>query len=164
MPCSLSPARQPRWWLPSPQAQKEPRWAEQAEASVNQRSVPNSAAIVVSERTWEDGIPGLYVQFLKRKVLTQLKSKLLRGLAGGGPCGARPGSAANGTESRCFAWPAAVRVPAPFPLQLHCLPAANSHTVPTLPHSVSRTLHALLHIPWFCTNTVPLQPHLPNSS
>lgn len=83
MPCSLSPARQSRWWLPSPQAQKEPRWAEQAEASVNQRSVPNSAAIVVSERTWEDGIPGLYVQFLKRKVLTQLKSKLLRGLAGG---------------------------------------------------------------------------------
>lgn len=83
MPCSLSPARQPRWWLPSPQAQKEPRWAEQAEASVNQRSVPNSAAIVVSERTWEDGIPGLYVQFLKRKVLTQLTNKLLRGLAGG---------------------------------------------------------------------------------
>lgn len=119
MPCSLSPARQPHWWLPSPQAQKEPRWAEQAEASVNQRSVPNSAAIVVSERTWEDGIPGLYVQFLKRKVLTQLKSKLLRGLAEGravrrpsGVCGERDGIRVLRVARGC---PRPSPVPAPAP-------------------------------------------------
>lgn len=127
MPCSLSPARQPRWWLPSPQAQKEPRWAEQAEASVNQRSVPNSAAIVVSERTWEDVqflklkvlTQGLYVQFLKRKVLTQLKSKLLRGLAGGRAmrrpsevCGERDGIKVLRVARGC---PRPSPVPAPAP-------------------------------------------------
>lgn len=86
---------------------------------VNQRSVPNSAAIVVSERTWEDGIPGLYVQFLKRKVLTQLKSKLLRGLAGGravrrpsGVCGERDGIKVLPVARGC---PRPSPVPAPAP-------------------------------------------------